>query len=246
LTGFVLDLLREWPEWVGQVYRRTCDLVREAAARVPDERERDRRRAAELGQQIDRLLDLSAAGGGDSPALVNRLLAAEREKAAVDARLTASAGLAAVVDLPEEGWVSGRLAAWAGTAVDEDGPALLRHAVVGLRAEAVIAPGKKRGFPRLRFRLNAWAALTAALGDALPAAVRPFLSLPPESTDTPEFVLDLGQPTKMDAWAPRIAEWRTAGVTWHEIVTRTGMDLNRAFVAWKRYTGVTANASTGG
>jgi site-specific DNA recombinase len=239
LTGFVLDLLRGWPEWVGAVYRRTCALVREAAARVPDERERDRKRSAELGRQIDRLLDLSAAGGGDSPALAKRLREAEREKADVDARLAASVGLdTAAVDLPDERWVADRLAVWVGSvdARNESAP-LLRHAVVGLTAEAVVAPGKTRGYARLRFRLNAWAALTAAIGDALPAAVRPFLSAPLDCGDAPEFVIDLGRPTAMDEWAPRIAEWRAEGVTWTEIASRTGMDLNRAFVAWKRYTG---------
>jgi hypothetical protein len=246
LTAFVLDLLRGWPEWVGQVYRRTCAIVREAAARVPDERERDRKRAAELGQQIDRLLDLSVAGGGDSPALAKRLREAEREKADTDARLAASAGLdTAAVDLPDERWVADRLAVWVGGAdvTDESAP-LLRHAVVGLTAEAVVAPGKTRGYARLRFRVNAWAALTAALGDALPAAVRPFLAAPPDNGDAPEFVIDLGRPTAMDEWAPRIVGWRAEGVTWAEIVARTGMDLNRVCRAFKRHTAASLEVAT--
>jgi len=41
----------------------------------------------------------------------------------------------------------------------------------------------------------------------------------------------------MDRWAPQVAEWRAAGTTWEEIVRRTGMDLNRVYVAWKRHTG---------
>lgn len=55
----------------------------------------------------------------------------------------------------------------------------------------------------------------------------------------PEFTLDLGGPTAMDRWAPRIAAWRADGVTWEEIVRRTGMDLNRAYFAWKRHAGAT-------
>lgn len=220
VVEFVQSLLGGRSEWVGEVYRRTCELVREAAARVPGERERDVKRASELENQIQRLLDLSAAGGGDSPALASRLVAAEREKAAVDARLIASAGLdAAAIDLPDERCVADSLSVWAGTADGEDGPAaLLRHAVADLTAEPVIAPGKRRGYARLRFKINAWAALTAPIGDALPAAVRPFLSAPPGGGEAKEFTIALGRPTAMDEWASRIAAWRAEGVTWEEIV----------------------------
>lgn len=57
--------------------------------------------------------------------------------------------------------------------------------------------------------------------------------------EAPEFTLDLGEPTAMDRWVPRVAGWRAAGVTWEEIVRRTGMDLNRVYVAWTRYGGPT-------
>ena len=50
-----------------------------------------------------------------------------------------------------------------------------------------------------------------------------------------EIVLDLGRPTAMDEWAPKIAEMRSDGVKWTEIVKITGLDLNRAYIAWKRY-----------
>jgi hypothetical protein len=103
----------------------------------------------------------------------------------------------------------------------------------------VIAPGKKHGFVRLRVRVDAWGALAAAAGDSLPAGVRHAPEVPAGSG--PEFVLDLGEPTAMDRWAPAIAEWRAAGVTWEEIVRRTGLDLSRAYVAWRRYTGATGD-----
>jgi len=79
------------------------------------------------------------------------------------------------------------------------------------------------------------------MGAALPAAVRP-----PESADedtSPEFTLDLGEPTAMDRWAPRIAAWRAAGVTWVDIVRLTGLDLNRVYLAHKRYTAAVAESS---
>ena len=50
-----------------------------------------------------------------------------------------------------------------------------------------------------------------------------------------EFVLDLGGPTLMDKWAPKIAEMRANGDKWTEIAEVTGLDLNRAYRTWKRY-----------
>jgi hypothetical protein len=241
LTAFLLDVLRGWPEWMRSLYRLTCDAVRRAADRVPAERERDARRSAELGREVDNLVSV-LAGGLSSPAVVARLRAAEAEKAEVDRRLAgyAEAGSAAVA-LPDEAWVGTKLGEWAARAASGDDPAsLLRTALESITAEPVVAAGKKRGFVRLRFRVNAWAALATAAGDSLPASVR---HLPPAPDEpVPEFTLDLGEPTAMDRWAPQIVEWREAGVTWEEIVRRTGLDLNRAFVAWKRFTGAGGDA----
>jgi len=235
LTAFLLDLLRGWPEWMHTLYRLTCDAVRAAADRVPAERERDARRAAELGREVDNLVGV-LAGGLSSPAVVARLRAAEAEKAEVDRRLAGHAGAgSAAVALPDEGWVAARLGEWAARAAAGEGPeSLLQLALESAAAEPVVAAGKARGFVRLRFRVRAWAALAAAAGAALPAAVR---GLVPEAADdgSPEFTIDLGGPTAMDRWAPQIAGWRAGGVTWAEIVRRTGMDLNRVYRAWKRF-----------
>jgi DNA invertase Pin-like site-specific DNA recombinase len=239
LTAFLLDVLRGWPEWMQTLYRLTCDAVRAAANRVPEDRERDTRRAAELDRQIHNLVNALAEGGLTSPAVTVRLREAEAEKAEVDRRLAGYAEVdPTVVVLPAEAWVAARLGEWAIRAASADGPeSLLRLALESVAAEPVVAAGKKRGFIRLRFRVNAWGVLAAVVGDSLPSPVRGLLTRPAPDGATPEFTLDLGGPTKMDSWAPRIAEWRTGGVTWEEIVRRTGMDLNRVYVAWKRYTG---------
>lgn len=241
LREFLLGLLRGWPEWVRAVYRLTCDAVHAAVERVPEDRERDARRSAELGRQIAHFVT-AVAGGLTSPAVAAELQAAEAEKAEIDARLAANAVAPTAVVLPDEAWVAARLGEWAEGAARADGPeSLLRLALASAVAEPVVAAGKARGFVRLRFRVRAWAALAAAVGDALPAAVRDLL---PESADdaSPEFTIDLGGPTAMDRWAPQIAAWRAEGVIWAEIVRRTGLDLNRVYVAWKRYT--TASSDT--
>jgi hypothetical protein len=90
----------------------------------------------------------------------------------------------------------------------------------------------------LRFRVRGWETLRAALGDRLPTGLPAAAESAVREEDAcPEYTLDLGAPTKMDQWAPQIAAWRAEGVTWTEIVGRTGLDLNRAFIAWRRYTG---------
>jgi hypothetical protein len=241
LTEFLLDHLRGWPGWVADVYRRTRAAVQSAAERLPDERDRDERRAAELGKRIDNLVSALADGGVTSSAVVTRLKQLEQEKAEIDHRLATADDEADAIPLPDAEWVSTQLAEWAERAAASESDSFLRDALQAVTAEAVVAPGKRRGFIRLYFRVNAWAALAAAMGAALPAAVRP-----PESADedtSPEFTLDLGGPTAMDRWAPRIAAWRAAGITWVDIVRRTGLDLNRVHLAHKRYTAAVAESS---
>ena len=113
---------------------------------------------------------------------------------------------------------------------------LLRKIVGRIEADQVIPPGKSRGYARLRFRVLAWEALKAILssadsGDALDALLANCVN--DESSE--EFVIDLGGPTLMDQWAPKIAEMRAEGTKWTEIVEITGLDLNRAYRAWKRF-----------
>ncbi len=235
LTDFLLDLLRGWPEWMRTVYRLTGDAVRAAAERAPAERARDGRRAADLGRQIGNLVAALADGGLVSAAVAARLREAEAEKAELDRRLAAAAGGPSTAALPDEAWVAARLGEWAGQAPAEGPESLLRLALAAVVAEPVVAPGKTRGFVRLTARVKAWEVLAAALGSSLPAAAR-LLSPAPEDDGGPAFVIDLGEPTAMDRWAPQIAAWRAAGVSWGEVVRRTGLDLNRAYRAWARHT----------
>jgi DNA invertase Pin-like site-specific DNA recombinase len=245
LLAFLLDILRGWPVWMQTVYRLTGDAVRAAAARVPADRERDARRAGELERQIGNLVDALAGGRLTSAAVAARLRAAEAEKYEIDARLAGYANIdPASVVLPDEAWVVARLGEWAERAAAGDGPgSLLRLALASVAAEPVVAAGKTRGFVRLRFRVDAWRAFAAAVGDRLPAGWGGLLPKPaPDDSAGPAFTLDLGEPTAMDRWAPQIVAWRADGVTWEEIVRRTGMDLNRVYRAWKQHGGASPAA----
>ena len=56
-----------------------------------------------------------------------------------------------------------------------------------------------------------------------------------ESQGSPEFVIDLGRPTRMEEWAPKIAEMRERGLPWSEIERVTGLRPGPAYSTWKRY-----------
>jgi hypothetical protein len=98
-------------------------------------------------------------------------------------------------------------------------------------AEEVKIPGKKRGYARLRFRIDVGAALSEVLGAKLPASV--LAALDPHG-QSDEFVIDLGAPTRLDKLGPQIVAMRREGVKWTEIAERTGLSLDNAYAAFKR------------
>jgi hypothetical protein len=100
----------------------------------------------------------------------------------------------------------------------------------------VVAPGKKRGYARLRYRVNAWDIILFAIDGKIPESVVQRMRGSAESQGSPEFVIDLGRPTRMEEWAPKIAEMRERGVTWKEITKITGLSLSPAYETWQRYT----------
>jgi site-specific DNA recombinase len=240
LSDFLLGRLASWPEWMDGLYRSVRAEIERALARVPEDRRRDESLARELTREIDNLVNTLASGGLVSAAVSRRLAELEGRRAEVEARLSESVGLdSATIALPDPAWVAAQLGAWVVEAAGKEGPqSLLRVGIESVQAEAVVAPGKKRGFARLRFRVNCWEVLGATHGDALPSPARSLLDWGEDSSgDGPEFTIDLGEPTPMDHWAPQIAAWREEGVKWEEIVRRTDMDLNRVCRAYERWKG---------
>lgn len=93
------------------------------------------------------------------------------------------------------------------------------------------------GFSRF-FRIHGAVALIHILARKLPrSVVAAFRPADPESAKSDEFVIDLGAPTTMDTWGPKIVEWRKEKVTWQEIRRRSGLTLASAFIAYKRCRG---------
>ena len=238
VLGFLAKLLTAWPEWLDETLAAMRQQIEEVAHRIPDELSGNESRLRDVDSQVSNLVDALADGRLQSQAVRSRLDDAEREAVQLRKKIDdARKLLSAPVDLPENKWIQEQLSKLAGV-IREGGfesSLLLRKIVGNIEADQVIPPGKTRGYARLRFRIRGWEALKAALAatdfrgslDAL---------MPSSAGDdsTEEFVIDLGGPTTMDKWAPKIAEMRAAGIKWKEIVRITGLDLNRAYRAWKR------------
>jgi hypothetical protein len=245
LVGFLTELLRGCPDWLQQVYCRTRALISEEANRLPERFDEDTRRLAEIDRRIKNLVKALADGALASKAVKQELEGQEEDAQQLRQQLAAYESLRRqTIALPEDGWLMAELQQWTDL-LSGDVPkaaTALRQALHEVRAEAVVAPGKQRGYARLRFRIQTWEILRALLTDRLIQgfpmdAIAGGIS----ETESPEFVLDLGEPSKMDIWGPQIVQWRLEGVHWEEIVRRTGLDLNRAYIAWKRSTGEDPN-----
>jgi site-specific DNA recombinase len=194
----------------------------------------------EVEQAIEVILDrLESPQMRQSEALNERLV--EREAQAAELKRTIEAAEEAVAStavFPNDDWIRRQF---------KDIPALfradkvrsgrlLRRLIGRIEASAVVAPGKKRGYSRLTFRISAWDLVLAAMNGKIPTNVAQRMHASAEAQEGPEFVIDLGRPGRMEECAPRIAEMRAAGVTWKEITKITGLSLGPAYETWRRYT----------
>jgi hypothetical protein len=238
LTTFLLELLSQWPEWLQGIYQRVKEQVREAAAGVPEQHELDKKRLAEVDRQKKNLVLALAGEFKNSAAVKEGLDQLEDEARRLEKRIAANEILhRGAAQLPDDAWLAGELCRWA-TGLNGDiaqAANILRRALGRVEVHPVIAPGKKRGYTQLRFRVCGWALLQTVLGNQVPDGLPMALDECLEEDESPEFMINLGQPTALESWASQIAAWRAEEMTWKEIVERTGLDLNRAYIAWKRY-----------
>lgn len=197
LIGFLTDLLSASPEWLTGVYRRVRELVRLEAERQPERHAHAVGRLADVRRQTGNLVRALADARCGMAAVEAALAELQREADRLEVEVARGEARPAV-ELPGDEWLAARLRQWA--VVSETVPdrvaVVLRQAVGPVAVEAVVPPGKKRGRPRLRFRVNEWAVLRGVLGDRLPQVTGPS----DKTSASPEFVLDLGsQPASSPA-----------------------------------------------
>lgn len=243
------DVLSSWPEWLEQATVAMRQRLLEVARRVPEEVENDKRRLRSLEVTIKNLVDALAQGSAQSRAVTDRLEIAERETEQLRKKIArAEKLLQAPLAMPDDAWLTDQFRDLAEVfrAGGDQAIPLFRKLLGRIDAHAVMPPGKDCGYSQLRFRIDGWTALRCGLerGEKLDRVEALFENSAADS-ESGEFVIDLGGPTKMDEWAPQIAQWRAEGVKWQVIAERTGLDLNRAYRAWKRYVDANGTPSDG-
>jgi len=190
-----------------------------------------------LEKQINNLVDLLANGSKESAALRARLDQTELEAEQLRARI-AGAQSAWLTNgaIPDDAWIVEKLRSLPPLLRSDPAQAslLLRRLLGRVTAEAIVAPGKSRGFIRLRFRVAGIRLLKEALGGMLPDEIVSAMNLE-DAGGEQEFQIDLGEPTRVDRLAPAIAALREQGVPWAEIEARTGLKIGNAYDAWKRW-----------
>ena len=211
--------------------------VNDYAAKIPEKVQGDRDRLVVLERQINNLVDLLANGSRESAALRARLDRTELEAEQLRARIAEAQNTWLTNGaIPDDAWIVEKLRSLAPLLRSDPGQAslLLRRLLGHVTAEAVVAPGKSRGFIRLRFRIAGIQVLKEALGGMLPDGIVSAMNRD-DAGGEQEFQIDLGEPTRADRLAPEIAALREQGVPWAEIEARTGLKIGNAYNAWKRW-----------
>lgn len=235
-------LVGDWPEWLQIVHRQLLELLRQAAERLPQEQQHDQEKLVQLQSQLGRLVD-ELARGLQSSAVATRIIQLEAEIALLEQRLaTRQLPTATEIERPTEEWVRQQLNDWVTSLADTSKlNAVLRKALERIEARPIVVTGKKRGTVELTLHYRDWALFQAALGKQLPPSVQSLLPTAADDAPSQTATIRLGEPTLMDQWTPQIVQWRAEKIPWTEIVRRTGLDLNRVYIAWKRFTDAQAN-----
>jgi hypothetical protein len=238
ILDFLGSILLPWPAWVAKALAAMRRVIQETATRIPAEITADEKRLAQLEKQMENWADSLAEVR--SQTVANRLAAAEVEAADLRKRIDHARQMLAVpVEMPDDAWVAAQLKDLASLIrQDERRAAILLRKILGkVYAFHVLPPGKERGYAYLRFKVNGWEVLRAILDGHIPDHILALLIPHPQGAEglSDEFQIDLGGPSRMDEWGPKIAEMRAKGMPWKEIWEITGLGSGPAYVAWKRY-----------
>jgi len=246
ILGLVSELLSAWPDWLQAATDAMRHAVNEFADQIPKSLQTDERRLAELESQIEHLVDQLAGGTAESPALRRRLDKYEQEFEVLRVRVEEGRrARETAIEMPDDGWIRTQLAELPPLLVDDldRTPRLLRRLFGRVTAEAILAPGKQRGFMRLHLCVEPLKVLKEALQEKLPESV--FAAAGSEaSVSSIKYQLDLGKPTRFDDLAPEIVALRDQSVTWPEIGRVTGVGTGNAYNIWKRWSDAQLTRST--
>jgi hypothetical protein len=238
LLSFLQDERRRSPEWLPCVLNSMRMRLKELSERMPSEIETRSSERAKLEREIENLTTAIAESGSRNGALTAALNEREARLETVLQELDeAQRAVATEKALPDEAWFREQLNRLADLLREDPQQAalLLRHILGKVEAHEVRLRGKKRGYAQLRFRFNGWRVAQEAARNSAGEKLRDKTS-GKEDPGVREVTLDLGAPTRMDEWGPKIDQMRREKVSWREIGKISSLGTGNACNAWKRWT----------
>jgi DNA invertase Pin-like site-specific DNA recombinase len=234
----VSTVFKTRPGWVDKAVAAMREFIADAAHRLPTEIAAKQRQLADLQAEAKNLVRQLAKR--ESKTMNDYLAEVEESIKRLETEIQeGSQVLQCKTAMPDDAWIDEQLGNIPDLLRDDVRPAamLLRKLVGRVWAHQVLPPGKQRGYAQLRFRFSGWEALKAVLPAGSLQTIAALLANGDEVAAgvSDEFVLDLGGPSKMDRWAPQIAEMRARNVPWKEIWEITGLGSGPAYLAWNRY-----------
>lgn len=240
MLNFLDGIIRPLPDWMETAIDVMRHTIQEAASAVPRSLAADEKRLKQIGSSIDNLVDAIQGSTERSQAIGERVMKLELEAEKIEKRIAEQRRLLRQpVVMPDDAWIQRKLADQVSLLAEDTPKAamVLREILGKVSAHEIKIRGKKRGYIQLRFRVDALEAMIGALDSHIKSDVLKtlFSNASRGSARSPEFTIDLGEPTRMDTLAPQIAELREKRVPWKEISRITGLSLGNAFAAWKRW-----------
>lgn len=241
VLGVIVEELRSHQDWQSIVLQAMEAEIRKISTAVPNAVAELQRKGNETQRKLDKLVEAITEGGLTGISVKNRLEYLEAELETVNLDLAQQIQLLSTpLVLPDEKWIEKQFQELSSLLTDETKQAaiLLRKLVPRIVANAVIAPGKKRGYAQIRFSFSRQAAVLTAIDDERMTILTSgdlADSVLDKEAPLRDFVVDLGCQTKFDKAAPRIAAMRAAGHKWSDIAAEAGVSLGNAYNVWARY-----------
>ena len=237
----VMNELKSQPEFPKVIFNAMTDHLERTFAQIPSELERIRASIADSLRARNKLIaSIEQDNYIEVDVIVERIKELSTKiKSLEQERTDAESRQSALHRFPTLKWFQSQLidAHQLFESQSRESILLLRKLIGKITAEPVLALGKKRGFIRLRFDFNPLAAFVDALeqsdiGHSL-SNLSQFESLKEPGLTT--FTIDLGKPTKVDTWGPKIVQMRDSGMKWKEISATTGIRMGNLCNYYNRY-----------
>lgn len=243
IIGIVLDELRNESGFNEEIFHEVKAHLERVVAQTPSDQARIDAAITEAQRARNKLIKvLEYEGANDIEAILERIKTLSSQIHELELEQTNAAARQSVIDrFPSLEWIQAQLLDSAKLLESESPKStlLLRKLIKTITAEPVLAVAKKRGFMRLRFDFNGYAAFVNALEQSDCGQLTASM-LESETLDEPtskSFTIDLGKPTKVDEWGPKIVQMRDSGMKWAEIEKISGLkmcNLNNYYSRYKK------------